>query len=307
MASVPVARRVRVLAQHHLEARLGPVLAGADGQPRRVADDREPGEAGGQLVAQPGRQQPVDLDPAGQLLGQVDPDRVGDADPERQLEHERRVGPVHRPHRRGGRPGPPLGAEVGQQPGAEQGPHRGLLQQARGLPGMHRDQGVAVGPAGGPPDVRAGQLVAGQQLGRARPEGGVLGHHRAVGPEPVQRERRPQLGGVAAHLAGGHGQAALGRRVQGVPGGQGLLGPEERRRPGPVLRAVGAGQEQRDVAGRGGHGGDELAQPGPAPLGEGELPAEQGGQGDVVEGGGRPAGPGQGGRQLVGVLAGGER
>ena len=64
---------------------------------------------------------------------------------------------------------------------------------------MHRDEGVAVGPVGGPPDVRAGQLVAGQQpgqqLGRARPEGGVLGHQRAVGPEPVQRERRPQLGG----------------------------------------------------------------------------------------------------------------
>ena len=189
--------------------------------------------------------------------------------------------------------GRPWGPRSASSPAPSRARHLGLLQQAGGLPGVGGDQGVAAARSAAR-RLRVGRLVAGQQpgqqLGRPGPEGGVLGHERRVGPEPVQRERRPKLGGVAAHLAGGHGLAALGRGVQGVPGGQGLLGPEERRHPGPVLRPVGPGQERRDVAGRVGHRGHELARPGPAPLGEGELPAEQGGQGDVVEGDGRPAG-----------------
>ena len=232
----------RVLAQHHLEARLGP------SRPVRTVS-----QAGSRTIAKPGKR-PASSAPSPaassrwtstplasslarltrtELVIRAPSDSLSmNGASARYTVRTDEVGDQGRPGGRGPPAARPPAARRPRAAPAGGPPARGAPGPGRGRPG--RPAGRARSPCQQP----------GQQLAGPGPEGGVLGHDRAVGPEPVQRERRPQLGGVAAHLVGGHGLAALGRRVQRVPGGQGLLGPQERRRPGAGPRAVGAGQER---------------------------------------------------------------
>ncbi|XP_021300537.1 collagen alpha-1(I) chain-like, partial [Herrania umbratica] len=229
------------------------LAGGVDGEPRRIAGDREARvrREGGVGVA--AAQQPVDLDPAPQLDAHRLALGVGQLQAEGELEHHGDVAAVDGPHARGRRPRGPERAERFEEPVGDEPRDARPVEQVAGLPGVRGHQDPAVARAPG-----TGEL--GEQSRHVGPGvGGALGRDGGVGGEPVQGERPAHLRRPGRPLVRGDPPAALRRRVVEVAQQQRLLGVEE-----PVAVTVGrrlgppVGDEGRDVADRLGGPLDEV-------------------------------------------------
>ncbi|OEZ96979.1 hypothetical protein DUPY_37240 [Duganella phyllosphaerae] len=150
-----------------------------------------------------------------QLVAGVVAHAVGDTHIERELDERRRVGSQQGAHRGGGAEGRAVHAQVAHGAAAQRGRNAGLALHPAGLPRVHRHDGAAV----------VGRQSAGQVMQRLN--GLVID---AVAMQPCQRHLQVVqaqaglvLGRIHALLGGRPVGAALGRRVERMPGDQALF------------------------------------------------------------------------------------
>ncbi len=188
-----VVRRVeRVVPDHHVEAGHGAAVRVVDGEPGRVADDVEARVRGLPLLGQSAAQQPVHLDAPVEFLAEVLAPGVGDAQPQRELQHRGGARAVDGAYGGGGVPGGAVGAEVAEQTGLEQGRDLRAVAGLADLPGVQREGRVAVGQRQCGADELRGELLGADGAAALGP-GGVRGEYGGGHRQPVQREGAAQL------------------------------------------------------------------------------------------------------------------
>lgn len=266
------------MAEHHVEAPDGFAVQAVDGQPGGVADDVEARMGGVPLRGEPAAEQPVDLHSAVELLAEVLPAGVGDADAEGELEHHLGAGPVHGADGGGGVPAFAVRSQVVEESGVEQGGHFGTVPEFTGLPGVERNRCGVVGEAQ-PLGVGGDQLRGRHRTASVGP-GGFGGQDGPVDGHPVQREGAVRLGRVEARFGVGEPLAALGGGVLRMAEQKRLLRGEEEVRFGRgVGGAAPLGDESGGAAYRVGDPGHHVD-----PLVAAGLTAQQSGDRDGVGG-----------------------
>ncbi len=209
---------------------------GAEGRFAQHGRVREPvGQVGQYRGEQSG-----EGDRAGQLVGGVLAQAVGDPHIEAELEERARA--VQGPDRGGGRERGAAGAEVDHVAAVQRSAQQRVFAHEFVLPGVGGQQPVAVRDGG----------EAVEQGGRGR-VGGGLGDQFLPDGEVAQREFGAGLGGVVAPVAA-FGGAGLGCGVEPVSEEQGLLGLQVAVGSG----AGAAGQGGRDRRAAGGELAEEL-------------------------------------------------
>lgn len=182
------------MPDHHVEAGDGAAVRVVDGEPGRVADDVEARVGGLPLFGQPAAQQPVHLDTPVEFLAEVLAPGVGDAQPQRELQHRGSARAMDGAYGGGGVPGGAMSAEVAQQTGFEQSRGLRAVPGLADLPGVQGQGRVAVGQrerqCGA--DELCGELLGADGAPALGP-GGVRGEYGVGHREPVQREGAAQL------------------------------------------------------------------------------------------------------------------